>query len=43
MGNEKVAGKVVSDCGTCHGFHMAPHETPAPTAKRESAQLAVKP
>jgi predicted CXXCH cytochrome family protein len=44
MGAEKVTNKVASDCGTCHGFHMAPHEVKAqaaaPTAMATGASTA---
>jgi predicted CXXCH cytochrome family protein len=37
MGAEKVANKVASDCGTCHGFHMAPHQVKGPAAAASTA------
>jgi len=43
MGAEKVANKVASDCGTCHGFHMAPHEVKAQSPASTAAPSAASP
>jgi hypothetical protein len=43
MGAEKVANKVASDCGTCHGFHMAPHEVKAQAPASTAAPSAASP
>jgi predicted CXXCH cytochrome family protein len=41
-GSRSVAGKVTSDCGLCHGFHLPAHQT-APSPSQSATQAAAQP